>query len=62
MVEADKVGLDLVEVAPSSSPTVCRIMDYGKFRYQQSKKNQVAKKGAATIQIKEVRVLSLIHI
>lgn len=56
LVEADKAGLDLVEVAPNSSPPVCRIMDYGKFRYQQSKKFQVAKKGAATIQIKEVRV------
>jgi translation initiation factor IF-3 len=56
LVEADKVGLDLVEVAPNSSPPVCRIMDYGKFRYQQSKKFQVAKKGAATIQVKEVRV------
>lgn len=56
LVEADKAGLDLVEVAPNSSPPVCRIMDYGKFRYQQSKKTQVAKKGAVTIQVKEVRV------
>ncbi len=56
LLEADKAGLDLVEVAPNSSPPVCRIMDYGKFRYQQSKKSQVAKKGAVTIQVKEVRV------
>ncbi len=56
LIEADKTGLDLVEVAPNSSPPVCRIMDYGKFRYQQSKKIQVAKKGAVTIQVKEVRV------
>lgn len=56
MREAGKAGLDLVEVAPNSSPPVCRIMDYGKFRYQQSKKLQVAKKHAATIQLKEIRL------
>jgi len=56
MAEAGKAGLDLVEVAPNSSPPVCRIMDYGKFRYQQSKKLQVAKKHAATIQLKEIRL------
>lgn len=54
--EAGKAGLDLVEVAPNSSPPVCRIMDYGKFRYQQSKKLQVAKKHAVTIQLKEIRL------
>ncbi len=54
--EAGRVGLDLVEVAPTSSPPVCRIMDYGKFRYQQSKKLQVAKKHAATVQLKEIRL------
>jgi translation initiation factor IF-3 len=53
---AAKAGLDLVEVAPTSTPPVCRIMDYGKFRYQQSKKQQVAKKSQSTIQIKEIRI------
>jgi len=53
---AAKAGLDLVEVAPNSTPPVCRIMDYGKFRYQQSKKQQVAKKSQSTIQIKEIRL------
>ena len=53
---AVKAGLDLVEVAPNSSPPVCRIMDYGKFRYQQSKKQQVAKKSQSTIQVKEIRI------
>jgi translation initiation factor IF-3 len=53
---AAKAGLDLVEVAPNSSPPVCRIMDYGKFRYQQSKKQQVAKKSQSTIQVKEIRI------
>ena len=53
---AVKAGLDLVEVAPNSSPPVCRIMDYGKFRYQQSKKQQIAKKGQSAIQVKEIRI------
>lgn len=54
--EATEAGLDLVEVAPGSAPPVCRIMDYGKFRYQQSKKMQVAKKHQATVQMKEIRL------
>ena len=54
--EAAKVGLDLVEVAPTSTPPVCRIMDYGKFRYQQSKKLQDAKKSQTIIQVKEIRL------
>jgi translation initiation factor IF-3 len=53
---AAKASLDLVEVAPNSSPPVCRIMDYGKFRYQQSKKQQVAKKSQSVIQVKEIRI------
>ncbi len=53
---AAKAGLDLVEVAPNSSPPVCRIMDYGKFRYQQSKKLQDAKKSQTSIQVKEIRI------
>jgi translation initiation factor IF-3 len=53
---AAKAALDLVEVAPNSTPPVCRIMDYGKFRYQQSKKQQVAKKSQSIIQVKEIRI------
>jgi translation initiation factor IF-3 len=45
-----------VEVSPNSTPPVCRIMDYGKFRYQQSKKQQVAKKSQSVIQVKEIRI------
>jgi len=56
LAEAAKGGLDLVEVAPNSTPPVCRIMDYGKFRYQQSKKLQDAKKSQTVIQIKEIRL------
>lgn len=56
LAEAAKGGFDLVEVAPNSTPPVCRIMDYGKFRYQQSKKLQDAKKSQTVIQIKEIRL------
>jgi len=49
---ADERGLDLVEVAPNANPPVCKIMDYGKFRYQQSKKHSHRK----TIDVKEVKV------
>ena len=49
-------GLDLVEVAPNSDPPVCKIMDYGKYKYQTSKKVQEGKKKSKTLQLKEVRV------
>jgi len=49
-------GLDLVEVAPKADPPVCKIMDYGKFKYQQSKKIQDAKKKQASVQIKEIKL------
>jgi translation initiation factor IF-3 len=53
---AREYELDLVEVAPMSNPPVCRIMDYGKFKYQQSKKVQEARKKQTVIQFKEVKV------
>jgi len=56
LAEAAKAGLDLVEVSPTAEPPVCRIMDYGKFRYQQSKKVQVSKKSQTVIQVKEIRI------
>jgi translation initiation factor IF-3 len=56
LAEAAKSGLDLVEVSPTATPPVCRIMDYGKFRYQQSKKVQVSKKSQTVIQVKEIRL------
>lgn len=49
-------GLDLVEVAPQVSPPVCRIMDYGRYKYQQSKKLQEARKRSSGYQIKEIKV------
>ena len=48
--------LDLVEVAPKATPPVCKIMDYGKYKYLQSKKLQEAKKKQTIIQIKEVKI------
>ncbi|HAR97478.1 MAG TPA: translation initiation factor IF-3 [Syntrophus sp. (in: bacteria)] len=56
LAEAGRVNLDLVEVAPAANPPVCKIMDYGKFRYQQSKKLALAKKSQSTIQVKEMRI------
>ncbi|RMF45301.1 MAG: translation initiation factor IF-3 [Deltaproteobacteria bacterium] len=56
MEAAAERGLDLVEVAPNSNPPVCRIMDYGKYKYQASKKAAEAKKKAAKVDIKEVKL------
>ncbi|RME23451.1 MAG: translation initiation factor IF-3 [Deltaproteobacteria bacterium] len=53
---AEEQGLDLVEVAPDSRPPVCRIMDYGKYKYTQKKKMQSAKRKAASQQLKEVKL------
>ncbi len=52
---ADESGLDLVEIAPNAEPPVCRVMDYGKFRFEQSKKQQTARKKQKQIQVKEVK-------
>lgn len=49
-------GLDLVEVAPGAKPPVCRIMDYGKYKYEQRKKEREAKKNQKTIDVKEVKL------
>jgi translation initiation factor IF-3 len=53
---AMSLGLDLVEVAPDANPPVCRIMDYGKYRYEQSKKAKDAKKKQSIIQVKEIKM------
>ena len=49
-------GLDLVEVAPNSDPPVCRIMDYGKFKYESSKREQGTRKKVRTSQLKEIKL------
>ncbi len=53
---ADERGLDLVEVAPSANPPVCRIMDYGKYKYEESKKAKKALKKQHLIQVKEIKL------
>ncbi len=53
---AREAGLDLVEVASTAEPPVCRIMDYGKFKYEAQKKKQEAKKRQTVIQIKEIKL------
>ena len=53
---AKEQGLDLVEVSPNANPPVCRIMDYGKYKYQQQKKMHEAKKKQKTIEVKTVKV------
>jgi len=52
---AEDEGMDLVEIAPQASPPVCRIMDWGKFRFEESKKSQAQKKKQKQIQVKEVK-------
>jgi translation initiation factor IF-3 len=54
--KAYSLGLDLVEVAPEARPPVCKIMDYGKYRYEQSKKDREARKKQTIIQIKEIKM------
>jgi translation initiation factor IF-3 len=56
LIEAETQQLDLVEVSPNAQPPVCRIMDYGKFKYQMSKKQQEAKKKQVQVQVKEVKI------
>ncbi|WP_174408900.1 translation initiation factor IF-3 [Desulfovibrio psychrotolerans] len=53
---AKERGLDLVEVAANAEPPVCKIMDYGKFKFEQSKKKQEAKRNATVVQVKEIKV------
>ncbi|MGD0022921.1 MAG: translation initiation factor IF-3 [Smithellaceae bacterium] len=56
LASAEKAGLDLVEVSPTAEPPVCKIMDYGKYRYKQSKKLHDAKKSQTVIHVKEIRL------
>lgn len=53
---AEEAGVDLVKIAPTAKPPVCKIVDYGKFKYEQTRKEKEAKKKQKTIEIKEVRL------
>lgn len=55
LLKAEDAELDLVEIAPQAQPPVCRIMDYGKFRYQEQKKQHEAKLKQKQIQVKEIK-------
>ena len=56
LAKAYEAGLDLVKIAPNATPPVCKIMDYGKFRFEQSKKEKEAKKNQHVTEVKEVRM------
>ncbi|MBQ2705512.1 MAG: translation initiation factor IF-3 [Agathobacter sp.] len=53
---ADEAGLDLVKIAPTAKPPVCKIIDYGKYRYEQARKEKEAKKKQKTVELKEIRL------
>ena len=55
-LKAQEAGLDLVKIAPTAKPPVCKIIDYGKYRYELARKEKEAKKKQKTIEIKEVRL------
>ena len=56
LAKAREVDLDLVEISPKATPPVCKIIDYGKFRYQQSKREKVSKKTTNRTKLKEIKV------
>ncbi len=53
---ADEAGLDLVKIAPNARPPVCKVIDYGKFRYEQSRKEKDARKKQKIVELKEIRM------
>ena len=55
MALAEAAGLDLVEISPNATPPVCKIMDFGKFKYEQQKRESEARKKQKTIEVKEVK-------
>ncbi len=56
LAEADAVGLDLVEIASNATPPVCKIIDYGKYRYQITKKDKEGKKSQHQVKVKELKI------
>ncbi len=55
LAKGEEAGLDLVEISPTASPPVCRLMDFGKYQYQANKRRQAAKKKQKQIQVKEIK-------
>lgn len=56
IAKAEEMGLDLVEIAPKAEPPVCKIIDYGKFRYQQTKKDKTNRKASQQTKLKEIKL------
>ncbi len=54
--QAENIGLDLVEISPNAEPPVCKILDYGKFKYEQQKKASEARKKQKIVELKEVKI------
>lgn len=59
---ADDAGLDLVKISPTAVPPVCKVMDYSKFKYEQSKKEKENRKNQTTVEIKEIRLSMTIDV
>ena len=53
---ANSKNLDLVKISPNAKPPVCKIMDYGKYKYEQSRKEKEARKNQKTVTVKEIRL------
>ena len=60
LAKAQEAGLDLVEIAPNSSPPVCKILDYGKYKYQAQKKAAEARKKQKVVEVKEIKLRPMI--
>jgi translation initiation factor IF-3 len=56
LIRAEEVGLDLVEISPNATPPVCKILDYGKFKYEAQKKANAARKKQRVIEVKEIKM------
>ena len=56
LARADEAGMDLVEISPTARPPVCKILDYGKFKYESQKKANVARKKQKVVEIKEIKM------
>ena len=59
---ADEVGLDLVEVSPNADPPVCKVLDYGKYKYEEQKKRNEARKKQKVVEVKEIKMRPSIDI
>ena len=59
--EAESRGLDLVEISPQASPPVCKVLDYGRYKYDQQKKKTEARKKQKTVEVKEIQVRPMIN-